>query len=435
MSFLINLGYQFALPGNRDTKVDGGMVLAYGLAEHELFKRDFEQEKYSHLNYCLFDPQLYMAGLNAASTSGNTVAKLSTYDWFGIEKKEDFSSSAEWYEHAQDNIQRYWKGTAPNSNEWINRGVKAAIDIQVKKGFDAIILPSPLTRDMASDYSEELKWVDAGLQYYNSLDLEIPLYASVAIRDKCLAYSASGSNNLIDIIADSLSAREIDGIYLVLEQGDENDELRQITNPVVLEGLLKFTDIIKSDTDLNLISNFIGFYGLALCGLGADGWCSGAYKSLRKFSLSVNIGRGRAYPLYWSFKVASDINCDEDLDTLVEKGFADVVLEETNEAALLNQALRSGRKVDSVGSWTYSQSNVYAARGHYIQSAYKRHRELMALSEDGKMKYIKEWLQDAVSNSQEVERTLDQHVGSNYKSNLQHVLSWRNAFESYNGSQ
>ena len=87
MSFLANLGYRFALPG--DATSAGSIVLASALTSHQLLRRRFNQ--YPHMEQRLFDPQLYLATLDAGAARKHC-AKLASYPWFGVDGVDAYLS-------------------------------------------------------------------------------------------------------------------------------------------------------------------------------------------------------------------------------------------------------------------------------------------------------------------------------------------------------
>ena len=92
MAFYATIGYKFAL--DDDTKLAGSLVLASTVAMHGLERRRLDQ--HPHLERRLFDPQLYLAGLDAAQCKKHC-ARLASYPWFGIGGLKQFDSA----EHKQ----------------------------------------------------------------------------------------------------------------------------------------------------------------------------------------------------------------------------------------------------------------------------------------------------------------------------------------------
>ncbi len=72
--FLLNVGYKWT---NHD-RVDGVVINASGVHKAQATRRNLSVTP----DCLLFDPQLYLSGLNFDNCN-NTCARLSTYPWFG----------------------------------------------------------------------------------------------------------------------------------------------------------------------------------------------------------------------------------------------------------------------------------------------------------------------------------------------------------------
>ena len=225
MSYYATVGYSFKLPSG--VEPEGGVILASSMPAPQLLRRRFDK-RYPHLKRRLFDPQLYLAGLDAHA-SRRHCAILGSYPWFGVQGLGSYDSSvqnlSEWRKLAEKKIPSIWPDSPPTDPAVIESAVGQAIDMQERLGCEALILPSPLTIAQSSDYTTELGWLDGGLRAVPQ-DTELPIFASVAISDVCLAYVDPVENGLIEAIVDAVSARGVDGVYLVLEQGTEPSDAR-----------------------------------------------------------------------------------------------------------------------------------------------------------------------------------------------------------------
>jgi len=184
MSFYVNIGYRFSIPDS--VSPDGSIILCSAMAYHQLERRRID-DKYPHLQNRLFDPQLYLAGLDAAE-SGDHCLKLATYPWFGVSGLRTYDSSqqtqAQWKASAGRRIASIWPRTHPMDLDVIRHAVRDCIDFQNRFGCQAIILPSPLTVDPGTNYQDELCWLDTALEYIASAsNLDLPVFATVAISE------------------------------------------------------------------------------------------------------------------------------------------------------------------------------------------------------------------------------------------------------------
>src|SRR5581483_9707591 len=109
---------------------DGALIFASGIPLHALTRRDFDG--YSHLERRLFDPQLYLAGLDVAKAP-DTCAKLSSYGWFDCEGAafaSEEQSQSEWMTGARERVRRTWTGQVPKDRESIEDRIRACVEVQ-----------------------------------------------------------------------------------------------------------------------------------------------------------------------------------------------------------------------------------------------------------------------------------------------------------------
>src|SRR5205807_1275633 len=117
---------------------------------------------YPHLSRRLLDPQMYLAGLNAAMCR-KTCVNLASYGWFLREDLPTYDSTkqtlSQWTTRAQTAIHRAWPDRVPSAAADIEDVIRRCIDVQNEIGCEAVILPSPLTTDASSTYEGELLWL------------------------------------------------------------------------------------------------------------------------------------------------------------------------------------------------------------------------------------------------------------------------------------
>lgn len=385
--------------------------------------------KYPHLQTLLFDPQLYLAGLDA-NQSKERCAKLATYPWFGIsdelvpyDSKEQTQSG--WMAEVERRVGTIWPGHAPNEGEKIETAARTCVDLQRGLDCEAVILASPLTHDPSSDYGPELEWLDRGLRYARDAT-DLPVYATVAISDLCLRYSPPESNHFIEMIADAVSARGVAGVYLVVEQGSEPNEARQCGNARVLSSALHLTHLFARESNLHVAVNFLGVFGAACSAAGARLWSSAWYKSLHRVRLADS-SDGRAFPSYWSCAAGFDVNLDSDFDQLIKADLLAAIADETPAAVTLLSAASNGQSSQAVAPWAYNQSNVKACRAHFLQSAVATEQRLSGLAPAAQVSLVQDWLDHAADTTERCVKI----VGKNAKSRMKHVPAWLEAFKDY----
>ena len=426
MSFFVNLGYQFKIASK--AVPNGSLILASSMPMHQLERRKF---KGNHLKNCIFDPQLYLSSLDS-SASRKHCAKLASYPWFNVKNLNEYQSAEQtqqsWMEFAKANIHKIWSGSYPDDRETIKHVVRDCVDLQLRLGCSSIILPSPLTVEPGTNYQSELIWLDSGITYINTLNgIDLPIYATLALSDICIRFLEPQDNPLLEIVLDSISAREVDGVYIVIEQASEPDDVRHCSNSKALRSVLELVHTFSKDAGLKVGVNFLGFFGLYCKAAGAEWWASNWYKSLYRVRIADKIAGGRAFPTYWSYKAASDINLDSDFDDIVEAGLLDTISDSTYASTGLITAAKDGKKVAAVPAWAYRQSNVTAAREHYLLSVIRQDERLSALGEEEKVELVEKWLQDAVATCDKVNSLM----GNGAKTKTSHIQSWLNAFTSY----
>lgn len=432
MAFYANVGYKFTLP---DSVVpQGSVLLSSAMPAHQLIRRKFDA-RYPHLERRVFDPQLYLAGLDAGE-SAKHCAVLASHSWFGVKGLKHFDSrqhtQSEWKQKAVSEIPTLWTGRHETDPAKVQPLVRDCIDFQVRLGCEAVILPSPLTSDPSTSYVDELMWLDSALAYVETLGDQRPrVYATIALADVCLRYSDPPDNALLALIADVVSAREIDGVYLVVEQGSEAVDTRQCGNKRTLWSLLHLTHAFAVDAGLDVAVNFIGPFGLACEAVGAKWWASAWYKSLYRVRLADKLGGGRSYPSYWSYPAALDVNLERDFDALVRAGQIDRFADRTPACEALLRAAARGTSVARVPAWAYRQSNITAATEHFLLSAVQAEELHQRRSGIARMDFVSQWLERAKARSVR----LASLGGRDLKSKVAHVQGWHDAFKAYRETQ
>lgn len=431
MAFYANLGYSFSLPNPSGTELvpQGSIILSSAMPMHQLLRRRIDY-RYPNLARRLFDPQLYLSGLDA-NQSPRVCAKLASYPWFGITGLNQYISSqqnqSQWLNTAEREIHKYWSRRVPDAPSDVRQFVHDCIRFQEAKGCEAIILPSPLTTDPSTSYDLELLWLDAGLDYIKKNSISIPVFATVALSDICVHYTDPLDNNLLELILDSISARSVQGAYIVLEQGNESSEARHCSSTRALRSILHLVHVFTNDTNTRVAVNFLGQFGLACEAAGAEIWGSGWYKSVYRLRLTDKISGGRAYPSFWSHKAAVDIHLNGDFDKINRAGILPSIAERTDASIGLLLAASRGISNQNVPNWQYRMSNVHSAREHFFRTCIQAADEYSVYLGSERVNQVESWLQEAVTRAQQLENVL----GSQRQTNTQHVRSWLDAFRLY----
>jgi|GEM_PF-1174710 len=425
MPFYVNVGYKFALEPTIHPA--GSIILASALTMHTLDRRKFDG-RYPHLANRLFDPQLYMAGLDP-NKSRKACANLASYPWFGVSGLDAFDSDEqtqpEWRQDTEDSIHEVWPRAAVTDIAAIQDAVRQCVDFQVRLGCSSLILPSPLTIDPGTDYSPELAWLDSAIEYTRrEQHVDIPIFATVGISDGCLRFLEPSRNPLLDLVLDSVSARPVDGVYIVLEQSQEAPDTKHCGLSTPLISILHLAHLFAKDSGLRVGVNFLGPFGLACEAAGAEFWATGWYRSLYRCRLADQIAGGRAFPVYWSFPAALDIHLESEFDQLARSGTLATMEDLTAASQGLLMAARARRSASTVPAWRYSMSNVASAQEHFLISAVNAENEIARRGPVERIEWVSGWLQGAAVNASNVGREL----GAGRKTKTGHVQAWADAF-------
>lgn len=427
--FHVNIGYAFEL--DSAIQADSAVVLCGAMPMHQLERRKLKQ--YPHMKHLLFDPQLYLAEIECGSSKGRKhCAKLASYPWFGVTGLPTYDSANQkqhhWMTEAVEKISKIWPGKAPTDPEAVALGARECVDFQIRKGTRAIIVPSPLTVDFASDYAAELQWVDDALAHVKALGgVEVPVFASVVISDLALKFHEPEHNPLLATVLDQLTAREVQGVYIVIEQSSEPSDTRHCASPKTLRSLLYLVHQFSREAQLQVGINFQGAFGLVCEAAGATWWASNWYKSLRRFRLLDANAEGRTRPWYWSAPSCLDINMESDFDLLAAAGLQRIA-DETPSCVELLLAAKQGKASKTVLDWEYRVNNRTAPIAHYLHSAIKMETALEAHPDGApRLEHVETWLASAAATA----AWASPKLGPSARTSPSHVQEWLEAFRSY----
>lgn len=428
MGFLVNIGYKFPLPPS--ITPDGSIILCSAMPMHQLLRRRIDH-RYPHMQSRLFDPQLYLTDLEATSAPRHC-AILASYPWFGVSGLKEYDSKqqkqSEWRKYAVKTIPTVWPRQLIEDATTVRDVAKDCLEFQIKIGCWAAILPGPLSVDPATDYSQELAWLDAGIAAAREIeDFELPLFATIAVSDICLRHEEPLKNAFLDLVLDTVSAREVDGVYIVLEQASEPNNTRHCGSVRSLGSILRLAHEFSKDGDLRVGVNFIGAYGLVCESAGAEFWATGWYKSLYRLRLADKLVGGRAYPRFWSYPAAIDVHLENEFDSIVSAGLLAQIADNTSASNGLLSAAASGNPVANVPAWRYALSNVGAAREHFLVSCVQG--EAMHSKQAGKARIdlAEKWLDRAAATSTAVATAL----GPTANTQTVHVQAWRDTLRGF----
>jgi hypothetical protein len=428
--FYYNARYKFGLPASSPQAIPGTIIAASAIRAGQLIRRDFR--KYPHLQHRLFDPQMYLAGLDKYAAE-ESVLKLASWPWFGARSVPQYDSDKHgslknWKDLHKLDLLTSWSGQAPTAQDHLEASVRDAIAYQLDLGCDALILPAPLTTVAAGDFGTEVAWMDAGLALCRELKTALPVFATVAISDNVLKGVDPRNHPLLHTITNQIAARDqLAGAYLIVEQSTEEGYVCK-SRESVLALLLMIDDLVRGAAKQAIV-NYAGSLGAIATGAGATIWATGYYLSQRRLRLTDFDDKiARAYPRYYSLRLAGDVGLEHDLLTAFRGGAGDHVLLNTQASSILKAALLAGRSPSDVLEWRYSMSNLDAAMGHYNETMYKIGSELSALDRNRRIEMVQRWLERAATLAEEL-RGIGL-VNSHY-TELAHQRIWLKAYQDW----
>jgi hypothetical protein len=315
----------------------------------------------------------------------------------------------------------------PEGDE-IEPAIRAALATQEMIGAEALILPAPLTIDVNSDLSSELEWLDRSLDVGRS-EFQLPLLATVALSDRALRGLRVDENPLIELLLDHISAREPDGVYIILELANEPGYY--CSSQSTVGALLRLVDGFKRRAGLErVVVNYATVAGLIAFAVGANTWCTAWYKSERRFRLDDCIDKPEgpsAYPAYYSHALASEVHLANDMARVVDAGLLDQIADKTMYSEPLLAALRRGLDVNEVAGWRYRPNNLRFSKGHFSTAMSRESERLANMTEEQRLTYVNTWLSRAAALATKVSALGD----LNPRTEIVHQRNWLKAFRDF----
>lgn len=424
----LNVRYQFAHPENAGP-LAGGIVATSAMPMDQLMRRDFK--KHPYLQHRLLDPQLYLAGLDA-NVARSTVIKLATFPWFAKHDVPPYDSDkhgsiAIWKRDHADQLVASWRRKPPAGAD-IAAAARAAVQVQLDLGCNAVILAGPLTTVATQHFANETEWIDAGLAACKALRVTVPVFATIALSDTVLRGVDPTEHPLLHTITNQVAARgQLAGAYLVLEQTGEDQYV--CTRRESLMAMMLITDDLARGASRQVIANYLGTFGSVLTAAGAGIWSTGYYVSQRRMNLAAFDERmGRAKPRYFSRQLAGDIGLERDLPSAYRAGLGDRILTETAAGSAVAKALKGGTYPRSVPQWAYRPSVIQAAMAHYTEAMSTFGAELRSYEPVRRADAVHKWLKQAVRLSESLGQI---GIEKSNVTDLVHQRVWLDVFEEW----
>ncbi|PFR07567.1 hypothetical protein COK10_19850 [Bacillus anthracis] len=419
--FLLNLGYRWT-----NHELANGVILnASGFHKEQGVRRNIADD----LEMTLFDPQLYLAGLEYESCN-MTCSRLTTYPWFGGSDTDYDSAQGtaqDWFAGHRQSVN--WPVEVPTERDEIRDCIKDCLDYQVGVGVSHLIIPTPIVCDYEDEFAEQLKWIDIALEIKE--EYELPVLTSIAINDHLLIQGEPLKNKLVQTILDNISVRtELDGVYVIPVQ--TNDATVKLDNKNVAEFLLHISNILGHINEKIVIINYTDSFGLACLGVGATAFGSGYGNKTKRMSLNDfrESGGGKSFPKLYANELVMDLLSYRDINKLKDSRLLRLIKNDVTESSqdLIN-ALNAGLTANDVPKWRESINNITTATQHRIQRLVGATEKLQQIeSMEDREAYILEWLQNAEAYHLLLQA---QFSSEPLSEDGRHIAVWRNAFESY----
>jgi hypothetical protein len=239
----------------------------------------------------------------------------------------------------------------------------------------------------------------------------------------------AAENTLLDLILDQVTAREPDGVYIVVELASDEGYYPRATT--TLGAMMRLVGGLKAAGVGRVIVNYATVAGLILYAIGADDWSTGWYLSERKLDLATFVEKEdemkSAYPAYYSHGLGGEIHLKNDLDRLIDEGFIDQLEENTRYAKGLFMTLRNGQSVADVPEWRFSKGKVSFAKSHFSTVMARETMAIDRLDPSKRLAYADSWLRGASKLAQKFNSLEDLHP----RTAIAHQRNWLKAFEAY----
>ncbi|MCC6678882.1 MAG: hypothetical protein IT436_17285 [Phycisphaerales bacterium] len=405
--FALNEGYQWKSSHFADS-LHGAVYLAAGNHAERM-----RRSVLSDFAWQLFDPQLYLAGLEASRRT-KVCARLATYPWFGVTDLPDFDSGntslPKWQARIQGMIARRWPGAAPTGDD-IAPAARSAVEFQADRGCTHIILPTPLIDEREDEAQAQGEWIDAGLEAAQDIDVGQPIVATVALSEGVLNDAAFNAGGFLDTIVDQVSSRDgVSGAYIVVAQLQSHHPLQPPES--VSRAYAHLTRaFVKCGYDFVFV-NFADAFGVACVGLGAAGFATGPSQSLRRLSLAgfQDEGGGIALPHLYSHPVVGEFLPERDLSVLAENDLLAHVKDQTVHSGDLFSALERTGSAANVRAWLESKNNLAAATKHFIARMIAEGTHYSRRTPEQRAARAERWLTEAARKQATLAEELDEET-------------------------
>ena len=401
--FALNEGWQWKA-AEFSENLNGVVYLATGNNAEKMRRRPL-----GDFAWQLFDPQLYLAGLDGADCA-KVCARLASYLWFGVPGVPDFQSSEEsqnsWQQAVQEHVKANWPGKAPEDEE-ILHAARAAIEFQADRGCTHLLAATPLIAEREDEAATAAQWIDAALEAASDLDIGQPVIATVAVAEAVLNDASFMEGGFLDTIVDQVTSRTgLAGVYIVVAQTLKRHPL--CAPESVTRTYAHLTRAFANFGYDFIFVNFADVFGVACLGLGASGFATGSSQALRRLCPAAFLDEGGGLPLphLYSHRSVAEFLPERELEKIAKLNYLRRVTDTTVYSRDLLQALVHNRPASGVAAWAESKNNVTAAGRHFIARMIAEGTAYAESSPAQRFTRAESWLDDAVVNQEFLARHL-----------------------------
>ena len=422
MSLLHNLGYQWK---HLEDYCNGVICHAARINSAYALTRKIREKK-----EFLFDPSLYLSELSKHKCENKTLARLTSYPWFNqniklYDKNSDLTAS-KWFKIHKEKYE--WPVSLPNQEKDIKNYIKKCLLFQKKLKVTKYIIPVSLIKN-TKNISDSIKWIRQGNELRREEDIfnDRPLLVSVPLLDKVIPEDQHILETIIDNIA---TLSKIDGIYALIVRSRHN--VIYDINKKNIDALLKLSYFIGKKAQKEVIINFEDIFGLVCLSLGAKLFATGYNRKHKRFNFrdyEEIKGYPRVYPKFYSHTLIGDFLTETDLNKFVDNKLTSILSNDKTESSknLLN-ALQQGKTAETVLGWEETHMNLQKAKKHRIQRIYKSLNSFKNKSDEGKIKFVRNWLIEAEKNRLYLSNRFSDDP---LEDDGRHVQVWRKTFDHF----
>ena len=421
--FMLNLGYKWTWATNLD-EIRNVVYLACG-NDYQRMTRSAMGE----FHRVLFDPQLYLAGLDA-ETCSKVCARLASFPWFSLEGAPEFVSGemrrTEWTTQMREFVQANWTGALPADEADRFNACFDCIELQQSIGCTHIILPCPIIDERENEAAMAAEWLEQGIEAKDELEVGQPVLATVAIHEMTINDAAFRENGFLDTVADQIVSRDgIDGVYFLIVQNTNGHPFESSSN--VWRAYLHLSDAFGQHLD-HVVVNFADLFGLVCLSGSATAVIGGNSHALRRMAFDNYLDEsfGFALPHFYSNCSISESLTESDLDIVVNRRILRRVRDVTRFSRPLMRELSNGGSASNLPAWAESRNNTAESTSHFLARFVAEANRLAAEDVDERQELVQEWLEEADVNQNVITRRFSP---ANYRGKMAPSEDWLRVFE------